>query len=723
LALASNSSFDLLTAAAAAASETDAILQEVNQQASRRPSSSADVEGLAHPPAKQELSDERNAVQRYSQPHSPAHFLFPSMQQLSPDRHEFGAHGEDAQSLDMSQLSSTASHAHHEQLHTFGEEDVLGTEAASTTWADAAAAQPVTSPLSTSQQHEKQSKKQQQDQPLPTVLDTMPLVLTFPKSDLLGHLKRYYYPFLVAHKYTIAPQWKGVRSRQELLQSIFEHDLLAWIVFQLFGGSAESIMVSRIKTAQITRALTAAKLSKISSSQLDLLLVKIKTALAKEGPAAMALAGLSPTEHAAKDIASSRQTEVRSKTGTIIKKKVGASNGNAQTNSSSSDATFPLFLQLLRQLPRQSMTEGEHLVRISHAFSTMLMNMPEVSAFQRHTIEAAFSTSGVFLRTSYATIAPHLVSPCPLIGPAISMLKKLSMPLFAMEDVDGVRMIWERNSEQLHQIYGFYAISLEARRMSLPGTGAMKLQLSIDNLRELLTDFHIVPQLVDVQTFYRLFRATKLWEWEIAECILRSAKVYLLQQQQEQPQPPTHPPFPQSPLSSGNSVTGHNHHGSGSTAGGGGGLAGLLGLSSSYSLLQMMSAEDLQRGASNHQALSPTLHHQALLVDLDRVPPLSSLQAAVADPADMLGSIGHLSLSYPGFLELLARIAALNVSRLTSSSRRHLNAAEHYSAYLPLTETVENMLHLMDASEAKAQKLSRASRRSIMVRHFAFASK
>jgi hypothetical protein len=77
-------------------------------------------------------------------------------------------------------------------------------------------------------------------------------------------------------------------------------------------------------------------------------------------------------------------------------------------------------------------------------------------------------------------------------------------------------------------------------------------------------------------------------------------------------------------------------------------------------------------------------------------------------------------------LELLARIAALNVSRLTvTSARRQLSSASSSAAAsstLPLTETVENLLHVMDASEAKAQKLSRASRRSITVRHFVYAN-
>lgn len=95
----------------------------------------------------------------------------------------------------------------------------------------------------------------------------------------------------------------------------------------------------------------------------------------------------------------------------------------------------------------------------------------------------------------------------------------------------------------------------------------------------------------------------------------------------------------------------------------------------------------------------------------------------------LLQSLFMYSLLFSGFLELIARIASLNVSRLTSSSsrRHHAHSAnnsspQHQIHHSPLTETVENMLHIMDASEAKAQKLSKASRRSITVRHFVYSN-
>lgn len=40
----------------------------------------------------------------------------------------------------------------------------------------------------------------------------------------------------------------------------------------------------------------------------------------------------------------------------------------------------------------------------------------------------------------------------------------------------------------------------------------------------MLQDFHILPHLIDVQNFYRLFRSCKLWEWEVAEFVIRSLR-------------------------------------------------------------------------------------------------------------------------------------------------------------------------------------------------------
>jgi hypothetical protein len=72
----------------------------------------------------------------------------------------------------------------------------------------------------------------------------------------------------------------------------------------------------------------------------------------------------------------------------------------------------------------------------------------------------------------------------------------------------------------MRQIYAFYATNLETRRLGLSGYPAMKLLLNIDHCKEMLQDFHLLPQLIDVQTFYRQFRSVKLWEWDIADYVL-----------------------------------------------------------------------------------------------------------------------------------------------------------------------------------------------------------
>ncbi len=77
-----------------------------------------------------------------------------------------------------------------------------------------------------------------------------------------------------------------------------------------------------------------------------------------------------------------------------------------------------------------------------------------------------------------------------------------------------------------------------------------------------------------------------------------------------------------------------------------------------------------------------------------------------ADPFDFKGTIGHFSLSLWGYLELLSRIAS------------YQNKLGHYPP-----QALENMMHLMDASNGKNKLLSSASRKSISVRHFTYASK
>ncbi len=68
--------------------------------------------------------------------------------------------------------------------------------------------------------------------------------------------------------------------------------------------------------------------------------------------------------------------------------------------------------------------------------------------------------------------------------------------MYESQDFDLVRQIWERNSEQIRLIYLYYANSVETRRI---GSGPMQLVMSLENCKDMLQDFEVLPQLIDVQ--------------------------------------------------------------------------------------------------------------------------------------------------------------------------------------------------------------------------------
>jgi hypothetical protein len=85
------------------------------------------------------------------------------------------------------------------------------------------------------------------------------------------------------------------------------------------------------------------------------------------------------------------------------------------------------------------------------------------------------------------------------------------------------------------------------------------------------------------------------------------------------------------------------------------------------------------------------------------VNPSTRQEADPHDPYDFKGTIGHYSLTLWGFIELITRIACFQ-NKLGGSP----------------SKSVENAMHLMDASNGK-NKLLTASRKSISVRHFSYA--
>jgi hypothetical protein len=76
-------------------------------------------------------------------------------------------------------------------------------------------------------------------------------------------------------------------------------------------------------------------------------------------------------------------------------------------------------------------------------------------------------------------------------------------------------------SDQIRLIYHYYAAGIELRRIG--SAGPLNLLMNLENCKEMLQDFQLLPQLVDVSTFLRLFRSVKLWEWEIADFLCKSS--------------------------------------------------------------------------------------------------------------------------------------------------------------------------------------------------------
>lgn len=101
----------------------------------------------------------------------------------------------------------------------------------------------------------------------------------------------------------------------------------------------------------------------------------------------------------------------------------------------------------------------------------------------------------------------------------LTQARRFNLLIYSEQDIDLVRQIWERNSEQIRLIYLYYANTVETRRI---GNGPVQLMMSLENCKDMLQDFEVLPQLIDVQSFNRLFRSCKLWEWDLADCLIRS---------------------------------------------------------------------------------------------------------------------------------------------------------------------------------------------------------
>lgn len=72
--------------------------------------------------------------------------------------------------------------------------------------------------------------------------------------------------------------------------------------------------------------------------------------------------------------------------------------------------------------------------------------------------------------------------------------------------------IWEKNMEQMKQLYGYYSQSTNISKKSLPRAFTL---VTFESYREFLQDFDLFPSIIDQKCLVSIYRVTKLWEWKI----------------------------------------------------------------------------------------------------------------------------------------------------------------------------------------------------------------
>eukprot|EP01031_Cornospumella_fuschlensis_P030121 gene30121-36387_t len=319
----------------------------------------------------------------------------------------------------------------------------------------------------------------------------------------------YYRPFLLSAKYLEDPNLRGWKTHRTLhLQCNVDEEVVLYTIFQMYGSS-DALVVKSIKTAQIARAIQDAKIAKTTSSQLDLELLRINAKLLAKTP--------------------TKEQKVKvSKTGSAI---VSASTVNVNSMGTfKSDpvpahcAAYNIYKELLQVAALTSSAVKKDatidVMQVVHRAFSDLIKRKDLTYFCRASVDFQITASGQFLRSVYARYtfyATELAFRKALESDAERSAPLQPIRVFSDEEIELVRAVWDRNLDQIRQIYAFYATSVEIRRV---GSGVSKLLLSADKCREMLQDFQLLPQVVDMQAFYRVFRSVKLWEWNIAESVL-----------------------------------------------------------------------------------------------------------------------------------------------------------------------------------------------------------
>lgn len=164
-------------------------------------------------------------------------------------------------------------------------------------------------------------------------------------------------------------------------------------------------------------------------------------------------------------------------------------------------ASFMAYLELLKVLYNGITDQrGRNTVTATFTYEKMrngfldLLKGRDLMLYNKLYLEYQMSLSGVLCRGVYNKF---IMSPRhPRYREWFTQAKRLNLLTYPASDLDLVRQIWERNSEQIRLIYLYYANTVETRRV---GYGPLQLMMSLENCKDMLQDFEVLPQLIDVQ--------------------------------------------------------------------------------------------------------------------------------------------------------------------------------------------------------------------------------
>jgi hypothetical protein len=264
-----------------------------------------------------------------------------------------------------------------------------------------------------------------------------------------------------------------------------------------------------------------------------------------------------------------------------------------------------------------------------------------IKEYQRMVIESNLSFSGLLLKSSSyrkhfssmsTTAAATAAAAAVALGPVESshyqqqqQQQQLYLSCPDIHELEIIRQIWDRNHDQIRQIYTFYAQTKEIRHM---GHGLSKRLLSYSNCREFLTDFQLLPHVVELTSLVRLFRTCKMWELEVVQCLTAATDAEMTI---------TTTTMSHYPLSVKRDTPNR--------------------LSPSNSSTRILSIDDNNYQGNNNNSNTPT--------------------PADLDPQDFKSAVVNLSLTLFGFIELLSRISIQQKQRFGLSPAAAVECVLH----------------------------------------------